>query len=139
MKNRKLNRLNSYDYLQQGMYFITICIKNREEFFGEIKNTEMVLNDVGKIILKNLNNVSNYSPSVFLDENIIMPNHVHLIIEIIGNVGADLVSAQNKKIQIKNSGQTQGLSLQNSNQIGLLSKIIQAFKSKSAVEYIFNQ
>ncbi|HRZ95020.1 MAG TPA: glucose-6-phosphate dehydrogenase [Candidatus Moranbacteria bacterium] len=106
MKNRKLNRLNSYDYSQQGMYFITICTKNREEFFGEIKNTEMVLNDVGKIILKNLNNVSNYSPSVFLDENIIMPNHVHLIIEIIGNVGADLVSAQNKKIQIKNSGQT---------------------------------
>ena len=29
-------RLQSWDYGDDGAYFITICTKNREHFFGEI-------------------------------------------------------------------------------------------------------
>ncbi|MFZ2881781.1 MAG: hypothetical protein WA019_01785 [Candidatus Moraniibacteriota bacterium] len=35
-KNRKSNRLENFDYSQNGMYFVTICTKNREHYFGEI-------------------------------------------------------------------------------------------------------
>ncbi len=45
IKNRKLNRLKNYDYSKSGYYFVTICTKNREHFFGEIKNAKMILND----------------------------------------------------------------------------------------------
>jgi len=135
MKNRKTNRLKNFDYSQNGMYFVTICTKNREHYFGEIKNGTMILNELGKIVSKNLQEIPNYFQNIFLDKYIIMPNHVHLIIEINNNiVGADLVSAQKQKIQ--NYGQTRGLSLQNISNIGLLSRIIQSFKSRSSVEYI---
>ena len=37
LKTRKNIRLKTYDYSQNGMYFITICTKNRMKLFGEIK------------------------------------------------------------------------------------------------------
>ncbi len=47
---RKSIRLKGYDYSQAGLYFITICVQNRDSLFGEIKNDEMILNDAGKMI-----------------------------------------------------------------------------------------
>lgn len=130
MKNRKPNRLRNYDYSQNGMYFITICAKDRFKYFGEIENGKMMLNELGKIAEKCYLEIPNHFLGVFLDEFMIMPNHIHVIIEINNNdeiVGTDLASVRNK------NGQTQGLSLRD---IGLLSRVIQAFKSKTAVEYL---
>ncbi|MBK7158885.1 MAG: hypothetical protein IPH77_10055 [Ignavibacteria bacterium] len=42
-------RLQSWDYGKNGSYFITICTKNREHFFGEIFNEKMHFNEIGKI------------------------------------------------------------------------------------------
>ncbi|MFZ2154065.1 MAG: transposase [Candidatus Moraniibacteriota bacterium] len=78
----KSARLKGYDYSQNGMYFITICTKNREEFFGEIKNGEMALNEIGKIVKEEWLQTSIIHPNILLDEWIIMPNHIHGIIEI---------------------------------------------------------
>ena len=38
---RKSIRLKGYDYSQAGLYFITICVQNRELLFGKIENDEM--------------------------------------------------------------------------------------------------
>ena len=81
-KNRKSQRLTTYDYSQDGLYFITICTKDRQELFGEIKNKTMILNRLGEIIKNSLINISNYFENIFLDTYVIMPNHVHIIIEI---------------------------------------------------------
>ncbi len=43
-------RLINWDYGSEGMYFITICTKNREHFFGEIRNGEMQLSEIGAIV-----------------------------------------------------------------------------------------
>jgi REP element-mobilizing transposase RayT len=129
MKHRKTNRLAGYDYSQSGMYFVTICARERENIFGKIENGKVVLNEVGEIIQKEILNIGNGLKNILVDCYIVMPNHVHFIIDISFDVGADLVSAQNL------SGQTQGLSLHNSD-IGLLSRIIQKFKSVSTVKYI---
>ena len=43
-------RLKGYDYLQAGMYFVTICVQNRACLFGEIIDGNMVLNDAGKLL-----------------------------------------------------------------------------------------
>ena len=37
--NRKTIRLQNYDYSQKGMYFITICTKNRECILSTIQNS----------------------------------------------------------------------------------------------------
>ncbi len=43
-RNRKLLRLKNFDYSSDGAYFITTCTKNREDYFGEINDGRMILN-----------------------------------------------------------------------------------------------
>jgi REP element-mobilizing transposase RayT len=78
----KSTRLENYDYSQNGLYFVTICTKDREELFGEIVNEKMILNDVGRIANQFWQKIPIHFPFVNLDEFIVMPNHVHGILEI---------------------------------------------------------
>ena len=50
--HRRSIRLKGYDYTKEGVYFITICVKNRACLFGEITDGEMYLNDAGLMIDK---------------------------------------------------------------------------------------
>ena len=80
---RKSIRLKRYDYSQQGLYFLTIVTKNRKNLFGEIKKGEMILNNAGKIAKKYWFEIPDHFPNTRLHEYIIMPNHIHGIIEIV--------------------------------------------------------
>ena len=64
------------------MYFITICIKNRINILGEIKKNKMQLSQEGIIAEKFLCEIPKHYKNVKIDEYIIMPNHIHLIINI---------------------------------------------------------
>ena len=86
--HRRSIRLKGYDYTQAGLYFITICCQNRACLFGEIVNHEMILNDAGKMVLKWYYELENKFADIRCHEIIVMPNHVHFIIE--NAVGADL-------------------------------------------------
>lgn len=79
---RKLNRLKNFDYSSTGYYFVTICTKNKEECFGEVKNRKMILNQYGKIVQWRWLTITKYFQNVLLDEFIVMPNHLHGIIVI---------------------------------------------------------
>ncbi len=78
--HRRSIRLRGYDYSQCGAYFITICVQHRKCLFGKIVNGEMILNEYGKIVELCLNAISTHYQNVILDEYIIMPNHIHIII-----------------------------------------------------------
>ena len=84
----KSDRLEGYDYSQNGIYFVTICAKNREYFFGSIENGRMCLTDIGKIANEFWKEIPKHFPFVILDEFIVMPNHVHGIIEICNKADA---------------------------------------------------
>jgi putative transposase len=88
--HRRSIRLREYDYSQQGGYFITICAKSKECIFGQIVNGEMRFNEAGYMVKKTWNNLSSRYSSIEIDEFIVMPNHMHAIIMI---VGAPLVGA----------------------------------------------
>lgn len=75
-------RLKDWDYSSNGYYYVTICTKNRENFFGEIKEGEMILSKTGMIADKFWCEIPDHFPFVILDEYIIMPNHIHGIIQI---------------------------------------------------------
>jgi hypothetical protein len=49
MRERKRNRLKDYSYSQEGYYFVTICTKDREEWFGNIEQESVNLSRYGKI------------------------------------------------------------------------------------------
>ena len=85
--HRRSIRLKGYDYTQAGAYFVTICTQHRECFFGEIIDGAMQLNDAGQMVEKWWAELTHKFPSVETDEYIVMPNHFHGIIVI---VGADL-------------------------------------------------
>ena len=88
--HRRSIRLKGYDYSLPGYYFITICVKGRLCLFGNVQNGEMVLNDAGKMIHKWFVSLSDKFPNIVCDPFIVMPNHVHTIIEITTrDVGAD--------------------------------------------------
>ena len=75
-------RLPHWDYTSDGEYFVTICTKDRVNFFGEVKNGIMGLNDIGCMVVKFWQEIPNHFNNVKLDEWIVMPNHVHGIIII---------------------------------------------------------
>ena len=75
-------RYKGWNYADDGFYFVTICTKNRKLFFGSVKDYEMELNDVGKIVADEWQNTAKIRNNILLDEWIIMPNHLHGILII---------------------------------------------------------
>ena len=86
-RNRKLNRLKDYNYSTEGYYFVTVCTKDRQEWFGEIKKDAMVLNECGELAKMKWLEIPDHFEGVVLDQYVIMPNHMHGIIIINDNVG----------------------------------------------------
>jgi putative transposase len=80
--HRRSIRLRGYDYSQDGLYFITICTKDRQHIFGSIANGMMQLNPQGQIAHTEWQQTAQIRPEICLHEHIIMPNHMHGIIEI---------------------------------------------------------
>ena len=81
-RRRKLNRLYEYDYSSDGLYFITSCIQDKFCCFGEIADGEMLLNQYGKIAEQQWLSLEEKYGYVILHSFVIMPNHMHGIIEI---------------------------------------------------------
>ena len=93
MKNRKRNRLLGYDYSSDNLYFITICIQNRVCCLGKVIRNEssndvnsqlfqMDLNQFGQIVENRILWLAEQYKYVVLHNYVVMPNHVHAIIEI---------------------------------------------------------
>jgi putative transposase len=82
---RRSIRLQGYDYSQAGAYFITVCTQNREPLFGDIVNGAMHLNDAGKMVQQCWDDVPLHFPQVTLDAFVVMPNHIHGIVVIVGD------------------------------------------------------
>ena len=77
-------RLQSWNYGWDAAYFITICTKNREFYFGDVVEGVMELNDIGKIVESEWMKTFEMRPDMNLTmgEFVIMPNHFHAIIGI---------------------------------------------------------
>ena len=81
----KSHRWQGWNYADSGVYFITICTKNRVEYFGRTKNEEIILNDVGIIAEQAWLKTEKMRDNVELDEFVVMPNHIHGIIILENN------------------------------------------------------
>ena len=81
--HRRSIRLKEYDYSQQGWYFITLCTKDRKRLFGKVVDSNIKLNEWGKIAEKEWLKTAEIRKNIIIDRYIIMPNHLHGIIGIV--------------------------------------------------------
>ncbi len=138
MKSRKANRLKGYDYSKDNLYFVTSCVKNMECCFGGVApvgtgrdlsvhnahnnpdnnipnnideiEAKMILNEIGIIANNQLEWLQNQYPYIILHSYIVMPNHIHAVIEIDSNVLKTVsnLSEPEKIVKIKSLSQIMG-------------------------------
>ncbi len=116
-------RLKGYNYSSDGAYFVTICARNRECLFGDVMDGEIRLNDAGHMVERWWNELGRKFPNVVTDVLVVMPNHIHGIIVI---VGADL-RVRPDRTDTDNEGAHIGAPLP---------KMVQWFKTMTTNEYI---
>jgi len=74
--------MQGWDYSGKGVYFITIVTQNRECVLGEIIDGKMYLSDFGNIVKDELEKSFDIRKELTLDEYVIMPNHIHMIVKL---------------------------------------------------------
>ena len=85
---RKQNRLQNYDYGLPHGYFITVCTQDRKNLFWMDENIpvackeEIMLTKYGKMVDEIILSIPAHYPSVSVDDYVIMPNHLHLLLQI---------------------------------------------------------
>ena len=83
--SRKSPRIEFHDY-SGGDYFITICTRDKEHYFGKIINGEMEFTELGRYCQQQIASISVHYPYAEPILYVVMPNHVHMII-VLGNSG----------------------------------------------------
>ncbi len=115
--DRQSIRLRGYDYSQPGAYFITICTHQRQPLFGHITNGVMYRNTAGAAVDSIWNDLPNHYPGIVMGEHVVMPDHVHGIINIVRElVGARFIAPNNDNGPI--------------NQAPTLGEIVRGFKAR---------
>jgi REP element-mobilizing transposase RayT len=73
-------RAQWWDYGWNGAYFITICTKNREHFFGQIIEKQFIASIIGQLAATIWYEIPNKFSFVELGDFVVMPNHIHGIL-----------------------------------------------------------
>ena len=88
LPKRKPNRLKGFDYSQPNAYFITICTRNKNLLFWEDVGASIArpekpkLSFYGSVVEEAIFNIPKVYPMVSVDNFVIMPNHIHLLLQI---------------------------------------------------------
>jgi len=82
---RRSIRLRGYDYSQPGFYFVTVCTSGRSCSLGDVAEEQVCLSEVGELISVCWQDLPIHYQHIELDEFVVMPNHMHGIINIVDN------------------------------------------------------
>ncbi len=88
LPKRKPLRMPQYDYRTPNAYFITVCAANRRNLFwtdvGAVidRPQDAPLTQWGRIVWKTIEQISKHYPAVSVDHFVVMPNHIHLLLQI---------------------------------------------------------
>lgn len=122
---RRTVRLKGYDYSQPGACFVTVCSYRKAAILGEIQEGSVLLSKMGRVALDWWKRIPSKFGHVILDQYIVMPDHLHGIIKI---VGADP--------RVRPGRMSDTFPDQGAHTGAPLPKIIQWFKTMSTNEYL---
>jgi REP element-mobilizing transposase RayT len=134
-KNRyqtESNRLKNWDYSSEAIYFITLVAQNRECIFGAIDDNKMILNDNGKIIETELLKSITIRERWFFHNWVIMPNHIHLLVEIISSSDVEKhcsASLPSASLQLESESHSESKPQKLSRKPNSISSFVAIFKS----------
>ena len=123
LPQRKGNRLNNFDYCNNGAYFITICTQNRRCFLSHIvgrglapaaesetlsvvdtqEHVENQYTKYGKIAELQLLSLKRRFPNLTIDKYVIMPDHIHILLTVQNGQSRTPVPTNEKEGGNKNS------------------------------------
>ncbi len=90
-KQRKPTRLKDYNYSSNGRYFVTICVQDRKQLLGRVvvgdgvlDVPEVELSYFGEIAEKYIKRMNETYDKINVSDYVIMPNHIHLVIGVLG-------------------------------------------------------
>jgi len=92
LPQRKIIRLQGYDYSRNGYYFVTVCVKDKHKMLGKIVGDahpgvpHVELSEIGQIVDQYLKSMDASYDNIKLEKYIIMPNHIHMIVVIDGEI-----------------------------------------------------
>lgn len=130
-KLHKQYRLPEFNYASEGGYFVTICTKEHQLYFGDIINSFMELSPIGNIAKRIWLDIPVYFNNVELDEWIIMPNHIHGIIMINTDDGdRNLINQIPTEREFKSGIKNNPMELKENT----LGKIVRWFKGRAKFE-----
>ena len=98
LPQRKLLRMKGYDYSTAAHYFITMVLQNRENLLGRVIDEQMVLNAAGEMVEKELLQLPNKHPECTIEHHVVMPNHIHFIITLYGNLSLSEIIREYKSL-----------------------------------------
>ena len=93
LQERKHPRLKRFDYNQDGGYFITFCVKDRQELLGQVVRFDILnsphveLTEYGINLCDAIDFMDCNNASVTIDKYTVMPNHVHILVIVHGASG----------------------------------------------------
>ena len=146
--HRRSIRLLDYDYSLPNLYFVTICVNGMHNLLGDVVEFDtgecaMELNDAGQMVDKWYYKLEDKFTDVICDEMIIMPNHIHFIINktfvgadpcVCPNDGGDTNVGADPCVCPNDGGDTK----QGEHMGSPLRRIVQWFKTMTTNEYIRN-
>ncbi|MBV9711386.1 MAG: hypothetical protein JO011_10820 [Ktedonobacteraceae bacterium] len=124
--DRQSVRMKYYDYSEAGFYLVTACVAKRRCVFGEIRDDTMHLNNAGLIAQTMWERLTRHFSTVRLDAFIIMPNHMHGIIELITNETIPEKIGNNPRIPVRFQAHMQQEATKKANPT--LGQIVRTFK-----------
>ncbi len=83
--HRRSIRLKGYDYARAGAYFVTIITENHVCLLGEVVGGKMQLNEAGQVVEQWWLELNRKYPHIETSEHVVMPNHFHGIVIIVGD------------------------------------------------------
>ena len=113
LPKRKIVRLSEFDYSTPGFYFITICTFHKKLVFGLVQDGRVLLNHCGEIATDHLVLVQHHIENVFIDKYVVMPNHIHMILQIV-----EAGKEQPKSVRLHSQKSTQ-----------IVPKVVQMYKA----------
>ncbi|MCL5005830.1 MAG: transposase [Acidobacteria bacterium] len=125
--HRRSLRLRGYDYSLPGAYFVTICTHKKQHLLGQVVEGGMCRSEFGKVVELYWRDLEHRYPQVRQDAFVVMPNHVHGLIEI-----ATPEPARSGSWPTTSGGAIRELPLRERRRGMALSKIVGRFKMTAA-------
>jgi len=131
--NRQYSRVDWHTY-DDGLYFVTLNTLNKVHYFGKIEDGQMQYSDAGEIMVSAIQNLPSHYDDISIEEWVVMPNHVHLIVRIgSGNSFEGIKNPQNRK-PLTNGDKRSRLS----SMVGLLKSGVKRQTNKNSILFDWN-